>query len=57
MSKQSTVIRASGKLLDEVDAYKRHIERETGVRIDRSAAAHALLRLGLRAAARKEKKP
>lgn len=48
--KVSTALRAPPALLKKIDDYGRRIERATGVAVTRSAAAHALIILGLRAA-------
>lgn len=44
-----TVVRAPRALVRKIDEYGRRVARETGVEVTRTAAAHALLRLGLRA--------
>lgn len=41
-------MRADGELLAAIDEYARKIEARTGVRVTRTAAAEALLRLGIR---------
>lgn len=46
--KSGTALRAEGELLREIDDYAAAIEKQTGVRVTRTAAAEALLRLGLR---------
>lgn len=53
MAGRSTVLRASGALVEKIDAYRRKVEKETGVRVQRTAAAEALIRLGLRTVERK----
>jgi hypothetical protein len=47
---KGTALRVEGELLAAIDDYARTIEKRTGVRVARTAAAEALLRLGIRAA-------
>lgn len=55
MSRKSTVFRAGGALLGKIDGYAHAVEKQTGVTVTRSAAAEALIKLGLRAVAKPRK--
>lgn len=52
MARKSAVVRASGALVEKIDEYGRSVEKLTGVKVQRQAAAEALIRLGLRAVAK-----
>lgn len=56
MAGSSTVVRANGSLLRKIDDYARSVERKTGVTVGRQAAAHALIKLGLRVASAERKR-
>jgi hypothetical protein len=56
MADQSTALRAPRALVRKIDAYGRKVSKTTGVDVTRTAAALALLRLGLREVARAERK-
>lgn len=55
MARRSTVLRASGALLEKVDGYARAVEKQTGVTVTRAMAAEALIKLGLRAVTKPRK--
>lgn len=49
---RGTALRVEGALLAAIDQYKSFLEEEMGVRVTRTAAAEALLRMGIRFAER-----
>jgi hypothetical protein len=49
LEKRGTALRVEGELLRAIDAYAKALFVQTGARVTRTAAAEALLRLGIRA--------
>jgi hypothetical protein len=54
--RRAAEISLPARLVDQVDGYARAVKKQSGVEVTRRAAAHALLRLGLREVARAERK-